>query len=120
MPAITPLAAIPMTAPDSVASASLAFLAPGQIIWLEGRLTGGTVTLRPYYWSGTGGAWLPLDTDATAGNALALDSTLFNGGASGLFTSRRVSAYYVVVEEAAAAPVYDFVHISAESSASPQ
>lgn len=120
MPAITPLASVPLVSPEAVATGSVVFLAPGQFIWLEARLTAGTVTLRPYYWSGTGLAWLPLDTDAVAGNGLAIDSALFNGGASGPFTSRRASMYFVVVEESAAAPTYAFVHISAESSANPQ
>lgn len=116
MPTITPLSSVPATPPDGVAAASIAFLAPGQYVWLEGRLTAGTVELRPYYWSGTGLAWLPLESDAVAGNALALDSTKLNGGASGVYTYRRVTCYFVVVEENAAAPVYDFVHISSEAS----
>lgn len=116
MPAITPLASVPATSPSGVAAASIVFLGPGQYVWLEGRLTAGTVSLRPYYWSGTGSAWLPLESDATAGNPLALDSTKLNGGASGVYTYRRATCYFVVVEEAAAAPVYDFVHLSSEAS----
>lgn len=127
MPKITPLAAIPGTAPAGVASASIATLSPGQILWVEGRVSAGTVGLRPYYWAvettsttGIGGAWIPLGGDAVAGtNATSFDSTQFGGCAQGTYDFRRVQSQIVLVKENDVGSTIDFVHVSTELSVAP-
>ena len=127
MPKITPLAAIPVIPPASVASASIVTLSPGQVLWIEGRITAGTVGLRPYYWapeatstSLIGGAWMPLGGDAVAGtNPVSFDVAQFGGCAQGSYDFRRVQSQVVLVKENDAGSVFDFVHISTELAVAP-
>lgn len=127
MPKITPLAAIPVTAPSSVAAASIATLPPGQILWVEGRVSAGSVGLRPYYWApettsttGIGGAWVPLGGDAVAGtNPVSFNAASFGGCAQGAYDFRRVQSQVVLVEESPVGLTIDFVHISSELAVAP-
>lgn len=126
MPRITPLAAVPLTAPAQVAPASVLTLSAGETFWIEGRVSAGTVSLRPYYFvvdsastTGIGGAWVPLGTDAVAGNPVAFDATKYGGCASGVYDYRRAAASFVVVKENNVGSVIDFVHISTELAAGP-
>lgn len=122
---ITPLASVPTTRPDGVALASLLFVnAPGNRLWLDGRVTSGTCSLRPYYWSdepasdaSIKGAWIPLGGDASAGLLpTSFDSSSRGGCSNGRFKVRRTPLYWVVVQEAASTPVYDFVHLTSEDT----
>ena len=122
MPSITPLAAIPVTAPSGVAAASLYEAPPGQLLWIEGRVTAGTVGLRPYYWSpqlgsstGLGGAWIALGGDATAGtNPVSFDAADYGGTAQGSYEWRRSGASVVLVKVNDVGSAFDFVHINTE------
>lgn len=127
MPKIVPLPAVPATAPSGVAAASLATLSPGEVLWVEGRVTAGSVGLRPYYFApqldsttGYGGAWIPLGGDAVAGTSpVHFAITDFAGCANGRYDYRRAGASVILVEETPVGVVYDFVHISTELSANP-
>lgn len=122
MPNIVPLAAIPITAPDSVAAASLYTAPPGQTLWVEGRVSAGTVGLRPYYWAaqlgsttGLGGAWIALGGDAvSAAVPVSFDVAQFGGTAQGSYAWRRSSSYAVLVKENDMGSTFDFVHINVE------
>ena len=123
MPKITPLAVVPALRPEDVAAASVVRLEPGELIWIDGRLTAGSVTLRPYYFANEPtsaaaikGAWIPLGADAVAGNDVAFNVATFAGCANGRFDTRRVDAFWILVEEGGVGQVYDFVHISSECS----
>lgn len=122
MPKITPLSSIPTARPEAIAAASVQRLEPGTELWIEGRITAGTVTLRPYYFeneatssSPMGGAWIPLGADATGGNGTAFDAAQFNGCANGRYDTRRVDAFWVLVKEAPVGLTEDFFHISTEN-----
>lgn len=127
MPKITPLSSVPTTTPDLVAAASVLFLPPGAELWVEGQVTAGTASLRPYYWSDDltalsvlKGAWIPVGGDAISGTSpVSFDVADFGGAAQGSYPWRRASCYVVLVEDAAAAVTYNFVHLSVETSASP-
>lgn len=127
MPKIVPLSSKPTTAPSGVVAASLATLSPGEVLWIEGRVTAGSVGLRPYYFApqadsstGYGGAWIPLGGDAVAGSSpVKFDVTVFAGCANGRYDYRRAGASVVLVEENAVGVTYDFVHVSTELSANP-
>lgn len=127
MPRITPLVLVPTTAPSAVATDSVLNLSAGETLWLEGRISSGTVSMRPYYFvvdalstTGFGGAWVPLGTDAVAGNAVAFDATKYNGCASGVYDYRRAAASFVVVKESNVGPAtVDFIHISTELASGP-
>lgn len=127
MPKITPLGSVPATAPDAVATTSILQLSPGETLWIEGRITAGSVQLRPYYFApeassttGYGGAWIPLGGDAVAGTEpTAFDATAFAGTANGRYDWRRAQAYVVLVEESPSGVVYDFIHVSTELASNP-
>lgn len=122
MPSITPLAAVPATAPDGVATASIYNAPPGQLLWIEGRVTAGTVGLRPYYWvpqlgssTGLGGAWIVLGGDAVAGtNPVSFDIADDAGTAQGSYGWRRSGTYVVLVKVNDVGSAFDFVHINVE------
>lgn len=122
MPRITPLATAPTTRPDGVAAASLLQLPPGRLLWVDGRVTAGTVSARPYYWSdepasaaSIKGAWMPLGFDAVAGAAsVSFAAASKDGCAVGRYEVRRAPAYWVFVQEAAAGVTWDFAHLSTE------
>lgn len=128
MPKITPLAAIPVTAPANVSAASQATIPPSEFLWISGRVTTGTVKLRPYYFeveatstSGIGGAWVPLGGDAVAGtNPVSFDVSKFGGCANGAYTNRRLARDFVLVKEDDVGSAFDFVHLSAELSTTGQ
>lgn len=121
---IIPLAAIPSTGPDGVVAGSQATLPPSEFIWLAGRVSAGTVGLRPFYWeaeaastTGFGGAWIPLGGDAVAGSSpVSFNSATFGGCANGRYINRRQQAIFVVVKENDVGSTFDFVHIGAELS----
>ena len=121
---IMPLAAIPATGPDGVATASKATLGVGELLFISGRISAGTVSLRPYFWepettstTGIGGAWIPLGGDAVAGNnPISFDSAQYGGAANGSYTIRRAQVIFVLVKENNVGAVVDFVHISSELS----
>jgi len=127
MPRITPLASVPTTTPDQVAAASVLFMPPGAELWVEGQVTAGSVSLRPYYWSDDlaavsvlKGAWIPVGGDAISGTSpVSFAAASFGGAAQGSYPWRRAACYVVLVQEAAAAPTYNFVHLSTETSAYP-
>jgi len=125
MPKITPLASVPALRPEDVAAASVARLEPGELLWIEGRLTAGSVTLRPYYFANETtslaaikGAWIPLGADAVGGNGTKFDVASFGGCANGRYDMRRTNSFWILVEEGGVGQVYDFIHISSESSIS--
>lgn len=122
MPKITPLNAVPVTRPEGVAAASLARLEPGTVLWIDGRITAGSVTVRPYYFENEPtssspllGAWIPLGTDATAGNGTAFAAAQYGGCANGRYDTRRVDAFWVLVKESPVGLTEDFFHISTEN-----
>lgn len=128
---ITPLTAVPTVRPENItvtSPPSVLYIPPQEKLWVEGRITGGSVSLRPYYWcdepassAGIKGAWIPLGGAAIAGtNPVTFNTLSFGGCANGIYDGRRVPAYFVLVEDAAAAPTYDFMHLSAQLSVSPQ
>lgn len=127
MPKIVPLSGVPATAPAQVAAASLATLSPGEVLWVEGRVTAGSVGLRPYYFAPQadstttyGGAWIPLGGDAVAGSsATHFAFGTFGGCANGRYDYRRAGSSVVLVEESAVGVAYDFIHVSTELSANP-
>ena len=98
MPKITPLASVPTTTPDLVAAASVLFMPPGAELWVEGQVTAGTVSLRPYYWSDDlsavtvlKGAWIPVGGDAISGTSpVSFDVADFGGAAQGSYPWRSV------------------------------
>lgn len=125
MPLITPLAAVPGTAPDGVAAASQLLVASSEFLWLSGCVTFGSCKLRPYYFeveatssSGIGGRWIPLGGDAVAGSSpVAFASGTFGGCANGRYVNRRLERIFVLVKEDDVGPAtFDFVHLSAELS----
>jgi hypothetical protein len=124
MAKITPLAAVPGTAPAGVAAASILNVPPSELLWVSGRVTAGTVGLRPYFFeveatssTGIGGAWVPLGGDAVAGSGpVSFDVSEFAGCASGSYTNRRLARDFVLVKEDDVGSVFDFVHLSAELS----
>ena len=123
MPKITPLAAVPALRPEDVAAASVVRLEPGELIWIDGRLTAGSVSLRPYYFvneptsvAAIKGAWIPLGADALSGPVVKFDIAVRAGTANGRIASRRTDAFWILVEEGAAAPAYDFIHITSDTS----
>ena len=91
----------------------------GAYLWVLGRLSAGTVKLRPYFWASEAdaagslkGAWIPLGGDADAGSLpTAFDSAELGGGAHGRYDWGVESRFVVLVEENAAAPTYDFVQV---------
>lgn len=123
MAKITPLAAIP-TAPEDVAAGAQATLGVGELLFISGRISAGTVSLRPYFWevetsstTGIGGAWIPLGGDAVAGNnPISFDASQYGGAANGSYTIRRAQVIFVLVKEDDVGSTIDFVHISSELS----
>lgn len=128
MPKIVPLVAVPTVRPDAVATTSILRLEPCEVLWVEGRVTAGSVSLRPYYFAdepssvaAIKGAWIPLGGDAIAGtNPTSFDATLFDGCANGRYESRRAGYFVVLVEENAVGVAYDFIRVSAELASSAQ
>lgn len=124
MPKITPLAAIPATAPAGVVADAQLNVPPSEFLWISGRVTAGTVKLRPYYFevetastSGIGGAWIPLGGDAIAGTSpVSFNVATFGGCANGRYTNRRLERVFVLVKENDVGSTFDFVHLSAELS----
>lgn len=124
MAKITPLAAIPGTAPDGVAAGAQLNVPSSEFLWLSGCVTAGTVKLRPYYWeiettstSGIGGRWIPLGGDAVSGSsAVAFNSATYGGCANGRYVNRRLERIFVLVKEDDVGSIFDFVHLSAELS----
>lgn len=125
MAKITPLAAVPATAPASVAAASQLAVPPSEFLWVSGCVTLGSCKLRPYYFevddtstSGFGGRWVPLGGDAVAGSSpVAFNAATFGGCANGRYVNRRLERVFVLVKEDDVGPaVFDFVHLSAELS----
>ena len=111
MPKITPLAVVPALRPEDVAAASVVRLEPGELIWIDGRLTAGSVSLRPYYFvneptsaAAIKGAWIPLGADALSGPVVKFDFAVRAGVANGRIATRRTDAFWILVEEGAAAP----------------
>lgn len=123
MPKITPLAAVPALRPEDVAAASVLWLEPGELLWIDGRLTAGSVTLRPYYFvneatsvAAIKGAWIPLGADALSGSGTKFDFAVRAGTANGRYTTRRTSAWWILVEEGGVGQAYDFIHLSSDTS----
>ena len=123
MPKITPLGSVPASRPEDVAAASVLWLEPGELLWIDGRLTAGSVTLRPYYFvnettsvAAIKGAWIPLGADALSGSGTKFDFAVRAGTANGRYTARRTSAWWILVEEGGVGQAYDFIHISSDTS----
>lgn len=124
MPSIKPLGTVPLTPPAKVSPDSILQLSPGETLWVEGRVSSGSVALRPYYFAvgGStllGGAYVPLGSDAVAGNPVSFNIADYNGCASGTYDWRRTQAYFVLVMESNMGAVFDFVNLSTELATSP-
>jgi hypothetical protein len=81
------------------------------------------VTLRPYYFvneptsaAAIKGAWIPLGADALSGSGTKFDVGVRAGTANGRYTTRRTSAWWILVEEGGVGQAYDFIHLSTDTS----